>query len=112
MVERWFKLFTSGGDSPQVYLAVRDIDEALRFEATYYGGKWQSGWTEYHYRVPLDDDHKHNCSLFGDDSCDMGHFAMYPPFGETCLTALIEKDSDAVFDLLEEQWEKDHAANT
>lgn len=112
MAKRWFKLFSSFGNSPQLYLAILEKDEALRFEATYYEEKWQSGWVEYHYRVPCDEDHKHSCSLFGDDSCDMGHLDIYPPFGETCLKALINKDSDAVFELLEEQWEKDHATNT
>jgi len=114
---RWFSLFNSIGESPQIYLAIKDDDEAIRFEATYYDGKWQSNWVEYHYRAEYGTGgHEHKCSLFGEDSCDMDHGRIWddqlPLFQDRCLTALVEHGSDAVFELLEEHWEKDHATNT
>ena len=107
-----FSLFSSTGGSPQIYLAIRDGDEALRFEAVYYDEKWQSGWTEYHIKEPKGEYNTHECSCFDDgDSCNMSYLDIYPPFGDACLKVLIEKGSDGVFELLEEQWEKDHATN-
>ena len=91
-----------------LYLAIRDENHAIRFEASFDADHsvWKNGFVEYHTRISrdLEDEDQHVCGLFGEDSCAMYHDEMGWGIDEPCLKALNLMNTDNVYNLLEGVW--------
>ena len=108
MSERYFQLFTAFMN-PNIYLAVRDENHALRFEANFTCAHavWENPYIEFHCRVSKTQEDEHVCGLFGEDSCSMHHTeALTIEFSNKCCDALNLDGTDKVYEMLESVWEK------
>ena len=109
MGERYFSLFTSPFMHLQIYLAVKDENHALRFEARYDcdHAAWRDPSIEYHSKYSKSDDDTHTCGMFGEDTCNMHHDdKLTIAFSNECCDALNLDGTDKVYEMLEKVWEQ------
>ncbi len=107
MSEIYFNLFMAFGN-PNIYLGFKNEHHAIRLEMNYDADHavWEHPSVEYHHRCSRTDEKEHICGLFGDDSCWMTHEVQTFEAGDKCMRAMNLQDTDAVYEILEELWDK------